>query len=142
MKKSMMALAVALSALTAIPAMAALDVDTFRFECPKASGGVPSERLTNYGTYIRGMGEENHGPSKFRPIFAGVSNPHIPKNLSTGGYSHAGAQYNPSTGRITCLYTSSYHKPSFNVSYVGENVKNGIVIRADNSKITIRVAQG
>lgn len=135
---------VALSGFAAIsmPAMAASDLDTFRFECPNASGGTPSERLTNYGSYIRGMGEENNGPHKIKPIFAGVPSAGVPLNLSTGGYSHAGAQYNPSTGRITCLYTSSIGKDAFNVSYVAENIKNGWVLKADNTKITIRVLAG
>lgn len=142
MKKSIIAL-IALSGFTAIPpVMAAGDLDTFRFECPNASGGVPSERLTNYGTYVRGMGEENNGPDKTKPIFSGIPSAGVPLDLSAGNYSHAGAQYNPSTGRITCLFTSSNGKDPFNVSYVAENIKHGWVVKADNSKITIKVLQG
>lgn len=141
MKKSIMALIV-LSGFNAMPAMAAVDLDTFRFECPNASGGVPSERLTNYGTYIRGMGESNIGANKIRPIFRGIPSAGVPLDLSTGAYSHAGAQYNPSTGRITCLYTSGNGKDPFNVSYVAENILNGWVLKADNSKITVKVLAG
>ena len=142
MKKTIIVSLLALYGLTVMPAIAAVvDVDTFRFECPNASGGVPSERLTNYGTYIRGMGELNNGATKVRPIFHGASGAGVPMDLTTGGYSHAGAQYNPSTGRITCLFTSSAGFNAFNVSYEGVNIKNGYVIKADNSKITIRVTQ-
>jgi hypothetical protein len=142
MKKAIAISLLALSACTAAPAMAALDLDTFRFECPNASGGTPSERLTNYGTYIRGMGEANNDLNKVLAIFHGVSNPGIPMDLSTGGYLHAGAQYNPSTGRITCLFTSTIGKPSFDVSYQAANILNGYVVKADNSKITVRVMAG
>jgi hypothetical protein len=142
MKKAIAISLLALSAFSATPAMAAVDLDTFRFECPNASGGTPSERLTNYGTYIRGMGEANIGSNKVLAIFHGVSNPGIPRDLSIGGYKHAGAQYNPSTGRITCLYTSTLGYSSFDVSYQGANILNGYVVKADNSKITIRVLAG
>jgi hypothetical protein len=141
MKKSIIAL-VSLSVFAAMPVMASGDLDTYRFECPKASGGTPSERLTNYGDYIRGMGEENIGTNKSRPIFNGVSSNGIPLDLSTGGYLHSGAQYNPNTGRITCLYTSTIGNDPFNVSYVADNIKNGWVVKADNSKITIKVLAG
>ncbi len=142
MKKAIATSLLALSALSVTPAMAAVDLDTFRFECPNASGGTPSERLTNYGTYIRGMGEANNGTDKNLVIFHGVSDPGIPLNLSTGGYLHAGAQYNPSTGRITCLYTSTLSKPSFDVSYQGANIMGGFVVKADNSAITIKILAG
>jgi hypothetical protein len=126
-----------------MPVMAASDLSTYRFECPNASGGKPSERLTNYGDYIRGMGEENIGTNnKSKPIFNGVSSNGIPLDLDTGGYLHTGAQYNPSTGRITCLYTSIIGNDPFNVSYVADNIKNGWVVKADNSKITIKVLAG
>ena len=142
MKKGIILSLLALSGLTTLPAMAAVDVDTFRFECPNASGGTPSERLTNYGSYIRGMGEANIGLNKIRAIFNGVPSAGVPANLSAGGYSHAGAQYNPTTGRITCLFTSSLGFDSFNVSYIGQNILNGWVVKADNSKITIKVLAG
>jgi hypothetical protein len=148
MKKAIAISLLTLSAFSATPAMAALDLYTFRFECPNASGGTPSERLTNYGTYIRGMGEANIGSNKILAIFHGVSNPGIPMDLNTGGYKHAGAQYNPSTGRITCLYTSnicntsSIGYPSFDVSYQAANILNGFVVKADNSAITVRVLPG
>ncbi len=138
----------AVSGFTAIPAMAVVDLDTFRFECPNASGGTPSERLTNYGTYIRGMGEANIGLNKILPIFHGVPSAGVPLDLSTGGYTHAGTQYNPSTGRITCLFTSELFtnviisNDPFNVSYMAENIKHGWVVKSDNSSITIKVLAG
>jgi hypothetical protein len=141
MKKAIIMSLVVLSGFAAVPAIAAVDLDTFRFECPNASGGTPSERLTNYGTYIRGMGEANIGLNKILPIFTGIPGAGVPLNLSTGGYSHAGTQYNPSTGRITCLFTSGAYEP-FNVSYVGQNIKNGWVVKSDNTAITIKVLAG
>lgn len=143
MKKSIIGAFIALSGFTAaMPAMAIGDIDTFRFECPNASGGSPSERLTNYGTYIRGMGEENIGGNKTKPIFSGVPAAGVPSHLAMGNYSHAGAQYNPSTGRITCLYKSANGKPSFNVSYAAVNIMNGWVVKVNNSNITIKVLAG
>jgi hypothetical protein len=142
MKKAIMSALLAVSAFSAAPSMAAVDLDTFRFECPNASGGTPSERLTNYGSYIRGMGEANIGSNKILALYRGVSGPGIPADLSDGGYNHAGAQYNPSTGRITCLYTSNLGSSPFNVSYKASNIMNGWVVKADNSAITIRVMAG
>ena len=142
MIKAIITSLVVLSGFTAIPAMASVDLDTFRFECPNASGGAASERLTNYGTYIRGMGEANNGPNKILPLFTGVPSAGVPLSLSTGGYSHAGTQYNPTTGRITCLFTSSLGFDSFNVSYAGENLLNGWVIKSDNSAITVKIMAG
>ena len=150
MKKTIISL-VALSGFTTTLAMAAADLDTFRFECPNASGGTPSELLTNYGTYIRGMGEENIGLNKTKPIFKGIPSAGVPLDLSTAGYIHAGTAYNPSTGRITCFFTSSSSpavetntigNEPFNVSYVADNLKNGWVVKAENSKITINVLAG
>lgn len=142
MKKAIVIALLALSELTATSAMAAVDLDTFRFECPNASGGTPSERLTNYGTYLRGMGEANIGANKILAIYHGVSSPGIPLDLSTGGYAHAGAQYNPSSGRITCLYVSPLGFDPFNVTYKAQNIKNGWIVKADNSSITVRVLAG
>ncbi|HBI22404.1 MAG TPA: hypothetical protein DDY37_07485 [Legionella sp.] len=139
MKKAIIMSLVALSGFSAIPAMAAVDQSTYRFECPNASGGTPSERLTNYGTYIRGMGEANTTNNKILPLFKGVPGAGVPLNLS--GYSHAGTQYNPSTGRITCFYTHAVN-PAFDVSYISLNSKQGWVVKSDNSAITIRVLAG
>ena len=142
MRKAIIVPLLALSGLNAIPAAAAVDLDTFRFECPNASGGTPSERLTNYGSYIRGMGEENFESNKILVLFHGVPGAGVPLDLSAGGYSHAGAQYNPSTGSITCLYTSNTGYTPFNVSYQAQNIQNGWIVKADNSKITIQVLAG
>ena len=142
MKKAIVISLVALSGFAAIPAFAAVDFDTFRFECPNASGGTPSERLTNYGTYIRGMGEANTGLNKVLALFHGESGVGIPLNLGAGNYSHAGAQYNPSTGRVTCLFTSNNGAAPFNVSYIPQNALHGFVVKADNSAITVRVLAG
>lgn len=115
----------------------------FRFECPNASGGTPSERLTRYSTSISGMGEENINGSKVAlPIFRGVPTPGVPMDLSTGGYSHAGTLYNSHSGRVTCLYVSSLGADPFNVSYSALNIKEGYVLKSSNSKITIEVYQG
>lgn len=142
MKKAIMISLVALSGMVSIPASAAVDLNTYRFECPNASGGAVAERLTNYGTYIRGMGEANIGNNKILAIFHGESGPGVPMNLANGNYHHAGAQYNPTTGRITCLFKSSNGKNPFNVSYVSQNVLKGWVVKADKSAITVRTLAG
>ena len=148
MKNRIMISLLAVTGFTA-PAIAAVDLDTFRFECPNASGGTPSERLTNYGTYIRGMGESNIGANKILAIFHGIPGAGVPLDLSTGGYTHAGTQYNPSTGRVTCLYKSSslltnaiISNDPFDVSYVTANIKHGWVVKSDNSSISIKVLVG
>jgi hypothetical protein len=142
MKNSLMFALLAVSAFGTTPSIAGVDLNTYRFECPNASGGTPSERLTNYGSYIRGMGEANTGANKVLAIFRGVASPGIPADLSTGSYAHAGAQYNPATGRITCLFVSNLGNDPFDVSYKAANIRNGWVIKADNSAITIRVMAG
>ena len=88
------------------------------------------------------MGEENIGANKTLPVFAGEASAGVPLNLSTGGYTHAGTQFNPSTRRVTCLFASSLGFDAFNVSYVAQNLKNGWVIKSDNSAISIRVLAG
>lgn len=142
MKKGLIISLIALSGLTALPAMAAVDFNTYRFECPNASGGAPSERLTNYGTYIRGNGESNTGTNKVLALFTGVADAGVPLNLSTGAYSHAGTQYNAHSGRITCLFVSGNGAAPFNVSYHAQNIKGGFVQKSENSSIVVRVWAG
>ncbi|MDP3561533.1 MAG: hypothetical protein Q8R83_05070 [Legionellaceae bacterium] len=142
MKKTILGALIVLSGFNAVPAMAIGDIDTFRFECPNASGGTPSERLTNYGTYIRGMGEENIGGNKTKPIFSGIPGVGVPLNLALGAYVHNGTWYNPSTGRVTCNYKSNIGKPAFNVSYAAMNILDGWVVKVNKSNITIKVLQG
>lgn len=148
MKKSLIIIGTLLSTLVTLPcaiaAAATGPSDTiFRFECPNASGGTASERLTNYGTSVSGMGEENvNGAKVALPVFAGIPSAGVPHDLSLGNYSNAGTLYNLHTGRITCLYTSSNGADKFNVSYVADNTKHGFVQKSDNSAITIKVSQG
>ena len=142
MKKGLIVSLIALSGLTALPAMAAVDFNTYRFECPNASGGAPSERLTNYGSYIRGNGESNTGLNKVLASFTGVPDAGVPLNLAAGAYTHAGTQYNPHSGRITCLFVSGNGSAPFNVSYRAQNTKGGFVQKSDNSAITVRVWAG
>lgn len=146
MKKSIAIVSTLLAALTAIPcafAQAPVHETIFRFECPNVSGGVPSERLTNYGTSISGMGELNvNGVKKSLPVFKGIPSAGVPLDLSTGGYVHAGTLYNDKTGRVTCLFTSTLGFDAFNVSYVSLNSKAGYIKKSDNSAITVHVFQG
>ncbi len=105
-----MASLVALPGLSvAAPAAMAATVhkETIRFECPNASGGELIQRLTNFDTSISGMGVENIGSKKTRPVFHGVATAGVPLDLSTGAYSHAGVLYNSHTGAVTCLFKSS-----------------------------------
>jgi len=145
MKKQMV---LGLSLLTTLAGMsfasaAPVHSTTFRFECPNASSGKPSERLTNYGTYISGMGEENvNGAKKSHPIFRGIPGALVPLDLSTGGYVHAGTLFNEKTGRVTCLFTSTTGSENFNVSYVAENLIGGVIVKTDNSAITLKAFQG
>jgi hypothetical protein len=143
MKKSIITLATLATLAASAFAMAAPSESIFRFECPNASGGTPSERLTNYGTYIRGMGEENVNGSKIAlPEFKGKPSAGVPMDLALGLYNHAGTMYNASTGRITCLFVSSIGATPFNVSYQADNLKHGFVQKSDNSAITVKVTQG
>lgn len=147
MKKSTLIVSTLVAALTASPFALAtgspVHPENIRFECPNASGGAASERLTNYGTSISGMGEENIGASKKAlPIFRGVTTPGIPLDLSTGGYKHDGTLYNNHTGRVTCKFVSTLGADPFNVSYVADNIKHGFVVKSDDKAITIKVFQG
>ena len=132
--------AVALSNAIAAPAV---HKDGIRFECAHTAGGVVSERLVNYGTYISGMGEENAEGKKTRPLFRSpvAAGANIPADLTTGGYSNAGTTYNPSTGRVSCMYKSASFDP-FTTSYVMANGINGYVVKSSNSDITIKIGFG
>jgi len=113
-----------------------------RFECPHISGGVVSERLTNYGAYISGLGEENIEGQKTRPIFSGPTTAGVPSDLTTGHYNNVGAVYTPSTGRITCNYLSTTTFDPFHVSYLMNQGKGGFVLKSENTKITIILPTG
>ncbi len=150
MKKSLLlinTLALVLGTIGIAAAQAPHETE-MRFECPNASGGTASERLTNYGSYIAGMGELNvNGVKVSLPVYKGIPGAGVPLNL--GCYDHAGTLYNSKTGRVTCLYThnklpsdASAVKPPFNVSYVATNAKGGFITKSSNSKITIVVGQG
>ena len=134
----------ALSGLVSLPAAAqvAPDHEEFRFECPHTTG-VPSEKLVNYGTYIAGLGESNFSGIKTKPLFKGVVpvGASIPADLALGGYTHNGVTYNPNTGRITCYYKSAIFD-SFNVSYVAQNSKGGLVLKTTSSTITVKIGIG
>ena len=146
MKKSTVMITALLATLSAVqPALAAVPVAShlFRFECPKISGGVSSEKLTNTGTSVFGMGEENIDGSKVMlPIFRGKSTPGIPLDLATGNYTRYQVLYNPHTGRVSCLFNSSNGADNFKVSYAAENLKHGAIIKSDNAAITIQIFQG
>lgn len=135
-----------LAAMSGIqPALAASPVHShlFRFECPNATGGVPSERLSNNGTSIYGMGEENIDNAKvMRPVFRGKPTVGVPLDLTTGAYTHYQTLYNAHTGKVSCLFNSSNGSDNFRVTYSAENLKHGAVIKSDNSAITIEVFQG
>jgi hypothetical protein len=147
MKKTTIAIAT-LVAFTGIAgtqvAMAQPKHQEIRFECPNASGGVASERLTNTGTTIFGNGEENIDGTKYLARFASPVNPldNIPSDLALGSYSHAGADYNPVSGRVDCKFTSAGLFDPFRVSYFIKNGKGGTVLKSSNSTITIQIPFG
>ncbi len=140
MKKTIGIFLIALSGFTALPAMALVNLVTVRFVCPSVSGGA-TERLTNYGDFIRGMGEENIGSNKTLPMFSCVPSAGVPLDLSTGGYSNAGTQYNPHNGKVTCLFASSLGNAPFNVSFVAANMKRGWVDKSGIRTLTIQVVE-
>ena len=147
MNKMILTLGVSLISLAAVsPVLAGSPVKShdFRFECPNASGGVASERLTNSGTSISGMGEENiDGVKSALIIFGGKPTAGVPADLSTGSYTHSNVSYNPHTGRVVCYFTSSKGSDPFHVSYTVSNIKRGYVVKTDSARtITIRAFQG
>jgi hypothetical protein len=147
MKKTTIAIAtlIAFSGIAgAQVAMAQPKHQVIRFECPHASGGVASERLTNTGTTIYGEGEENIDGTKYLARFATPVNPgdNIPLDLSTGSYSHSGVDYNPVSGRVSCKFNSAGLYDPFHVSYSIKNGKGGLVLKESNSVITIQIPFG
>jgi hypothetical protein len=145
MKKSIVIVGTLFTVLASMTFALAAPVSShdFRFECPNAADGTPSERLTNYGTSVSGMGEESiDGVKSALPIFHGIPSAGVPLDLSAGAYNHAGTLYNEHSGRVTCLFTSSNGSDPFNVSYVASNTKKGYILKSDNNNIIVRIFQG
>lgn len=136
MKKIALLASLALSsAVFADPSAIPLD-----FTCPSASGaGVYS--LTNFGDRVGGYGTElvAGAPAINKPYFTYLipSGAKIPAKLASGAYTNAGTDYDNSTNKVTCSYTSAAKYDPFSVSYQLTNGNGGMITKKTASCISI-----
>lgn len=126
-------------AFAAGPHMVKVTVD-----CPDISIHT-KDKLTNYGTYIAGLGTERvNSDAPTYPLFQGpiTLGANIPVDLKGAGYDGAGVTYNPSTGAVICYFQSSMGFDPFSVSYVLKNALDGITVSSGDEQIKIKFPVG
>lgn len=114
--------------------------------CPDI-GNQGSEKVVNSGTALTGVASERlhvtGGVSKdTHPLFAGSTPAGVPIDLVAGGYANSSTSYNASTNVVTCNFTSSSGNPPFSITYVLQNITNGIVTSAGKEEIKIKFNVG
>jgi hypothetical protein len=130
MKKSIViASFLALSGLTAPVVMAAPSTVEINFVCPGVTG---VGALYNFGSYIGGYGQEtiNGNPSTPNSPFFTYnisSGANIPANLADGVYASSGTNFDNSTSKVSCTYTSSA-TPAFDPITVDYTLTNATFI--------------
>lgn len=143
MKKLALKLAVLTVFYGFIP-QALAHVAKITMNCPNVSNHT-QDKLTNYGTYIAGLGTErvNSGAPSY-PLFQGpiVATANIPVDLKAAGYDGSGVSYNPVNGSITCYFESYLGFDPFSISYFMQNARGGTTISSGYEEIKIRFPVG
>lgn len=112
--------------------------------CPDISNKT-KDKLTNYGTYIAGLGTERvDSDSPTHPLFQGpiVTGSNIPVDLKAAGYDGSSVNYNPENGAVTCYFTSSKGFDPFSVSYVMQNALGGTTRSSGDEEIKLKFPIG
>lgn len=134
-----------MSSLSASIALAATThVVKVTMNCPDISDKT-KDKLTNYGTYIAGIGTERvNSDSPTFPLFQGpvVPGANIPTDLKAAGYDGNGVNYNPANGAVTCYFTSSMGFDPFSVSYLMTNALGGFTVSSGDEEIKIKLPVG
>jgi hypothetical protein len=135
---------VAISSLSATVALAAGHHTKITMDCPDISMKT-KDKLTNYGTYIAGLGTERvNSDTATYPLFQGpiVPGANIPVDLKEAGYDGSGVSYNPANGAVTCYFKSSKGFDPFSVSYLMMNALDGVTIGSGDEQIHIKLPVG
>lgn len=110
------------------------------FVCPGIQG--TTNIVTNFGSYIAGYGTEfilsNSNSVYFRSSCTTESVPHKLTN-----YSNLSTDYDSTTGKITCTYTSNNQDdPNFSVAYFLTNGRGGTIQSQSNNVISVNLPVG
>jgi len=128
---------VAFSSTVAFANPVGIDLD---IQCPIVQN--QSSMLSNYGDFIAGYGLERiKGQGDF-PIYFKSKNSvnEIPAKLEN--YYNSAAEYNSTTGEITCKYASGKGEPFFEVNYTLTNGKGGKAEFLGDDRINILIPFG
>lgn len=102
--------------------------------CPSAQGNT--NVITNFGSYIAGYGSESVLSGSNLIYFKSNSLPDdIPRKLTN--YFNESADYDSTTGRISCVFASNTSDPRFSIAYFSTNGLGGIVQAQSNNSISI-----
>lgn len=136
---------VVISCLSTVVAFASTThVTKITVDCPDISVRT-KDKLTNYGTYIAGIGTERvNSDAPTHPLFQEPIAPgaNIPIDLKAAGYDGSHVTYNPANGAVLCHYKSSKGFSAFAVSYIMVNALNGIVVDSGDEQIHIKIPVG
>jgi hypothetical protein len=122
-------------------AMAAPGNLSVSLDCPDiANHGT--EKVTNFGSVMTGPGIERlhvsgGSSASTNPVFAGITPAGVPMDLVAGGYTNNGVSYSASTNLITCHFASATN-PSFDLTYMLQNLTNGIVTKSSAEEIHVK----
>ena len=106
--------------------------------CPTANG-TGTHTLSNFGNRISGYGSEsiNSNPAPMAPYFnLNFTSGNFPIKIASGAYSSTGTDYDPTTGRVTCSYTSATFDP-ITVTYQMTNGFGGVILSQTAETIVI-----
>lgn len=142
MKKITTSLLTLTALITTQIAMAVPGNISIRLDCPDIAN-KGKERVSNYGPALTGPGTERvaTNPATF-PIFAGANPGGVPIDLVANGYTASGTSYDPTTGIVTCHYSSTMATPPFDLTYQLKNSLDGIVTKSTEDKISIKFLMG
>jgi hypothetical protein len=116
---------------------------SIRVDCPTIAA-KGNYIVTNYGTYLSGVGIEHMANKVLYPVISGIiqAGANIPSDLVTSGYSNAGTSYDANSGMVTCSYASSLGFSAFNLAYQLNNAFGGIVTYSSSEEIKLKIMVG
>lgn len=113
-------------------------------DCPDI-GSKGTEIVTNYGSYLAGMGiEKVNSDAPTYPLFQSpmIMGLNIPSNLAANGYFNDGVSYNALNGAVVCKYASSMGFDGFYLSTMLQNAKGGTVASSGSEEIHLKIPVG
>ena len=129
---------------TSIALAATTHIVKVTMNCPDISNKT-KDQLTNYGTYIAGLGTERvNSDVPQHPLFQSptVQGANIPIDLKAAGYDGTSVSYNPTNGAVVCYFQSTKGFDPFSVSYLMTNALGGTTVSSGDEEIKIKLPVG